>query len=204
MPSLPLSRAGFTIAALLSVLIALVSYRFLLGAAPPDPVLGNRFLSGWLPLHATAAATALLLGPLQFVARLRNAHPKVHRWTGRTYATACLLGGASGLVLALGASTGPVSTAGFGLLALAWLGTTAQGWRMARQGRYALHREWMIRSFALTFGAVMLRLYIPLSLALGLPFEDSYRAISFLAWVPNLLLVELVLSRTRRRGAAPA
>jgi hypothetical protein len=57
----------------------------------------------------------------------------------------------------------------------------------------------MIRSFALTFAAVNLRLYLPAAGALQLPFEDSYRAISFLCWVPNLLAVEAYL--WYKRGA---
>jgi Predicted membrane protein (DUF2306) len=200
-----LSRLGVALVAVLSILIALASVRFLLGVPPPDVILANRFFPGWFSLHAAAATVALALGPFQFIKRLRNGYPRVHRWTGRTYAVACFVGGTAGLVLALGASTGPISQAGFGLLALCWLGATAQGWRMALQGRYTTaHRDWMIRSFALTFAAVMLRIYLPASQALGLPFEESYRVIAWLAWVPNLLVAELILSRTRQRRRRPA
>jgi hypothetical protein len=55
----------------------------------------------------------------------------------------------------------------------------------------------MIRSFALTFAAVTLRLYIPASEALGLAFEPAYLAIAFLCWVPNLAAAELDLAATR-------
>ena len=55
----------------------------------------------------------------------------------------------------------------------------------------------MIRSFALTLAAVTLRLYLPLAAILSINFEDAYRAISFLAWVPNLLLAELYLRQRR-------
>jgi hypothetical protein len=51
----------------------------------------------------------------------------------------------------------------------------------------------MIRSFALTFAAVTLRLYLPLIFLTGFNFVDGYRAISFLCWVPNLVLAELYL-----------
>ena len=36
-----------------------------------------------LYLHTIPAGIALLLGPLQFVTRLRTARPRLHRWTGR-------------------------------------------------------------------------------------------------------------------------
>lgn len=53
----------------------------------------------------------------------------------------------------------------------------------------------MIRSFALTFAAVTLRLYLPLHLLFQVSFDDAYRAISFLCWVPNLLIAELYLRK---------
>jgi len=51
----------------------------------------------------------------------------------------------------------------------------------------------MIRSFALTFSAVTLRLYILLSQMLGLDFITAYRAIAWLAWIPNALFAEWFL-----------
>lgn len=104
-----------------------------------------------------------------------------------------------GLVLAFGSTAGPIATAGFGLLALAWLATTVQAWRMALARRVAEHRAWMIRSMALTLAAVTLRLYLPFAALGPIPFFDAYRAIAFLCWVPNLLLAEVWL---KRRGLA--
>ena len=48
----------------------------------------------------------------------------------------------------------------------------------------------MIRSYALCLAAVMLRVYLPLFGVLGVPFESSYPAISWLCWVPNLIVAE--------------
>ena len=56
----------------------------------------------------------------------------------------------------------------------------------------------MYRSYALTLAAVTLRIYMPLSLALGIGFEDAYRVVSWLCWVPNLVFVEAwLLPRAR-------
>jgi predicted membrane protein DUF2306 len=186
------------ITGLLCVALALVSYRYLLGAGAVPPVIAsNLFKNPWLLVHVAGAATALLVGPVQFSSTLRARFRRLHRWIGRTYAVSCLIGGAGGFALALGASTGPVSTIGFGSLAVLWILTTVLAWRRAMQRRFVAHRVWMIRSFALTFAAVTLRLYLPIASLLAIPFVDAYRAISFLAWVPNLLLVELYL-RARR------
>lgn len=174
-----------------SVAIALFSYRYLSPShvlAAPD-ILGNVFARPWLTIHAGAAATALLVGGFQFVPALRR-HRMLHRWLGRIYATGCVLGGFAGLTLAFGSTAGPVAGWGFGLLAVAWIHATSQGWLTARARRFDEHRRWMMRSFALTFAAVTLRLYLPSAGILGLDGLQAYRAIAWLCWVPNLLAVE--------------
>jgi uncharacterized membrane protein len=191
-------QAGFWLALIASVGVALFSYRYLLPHAPaiPPNVLANRFTRyGVLTVHAGFAATALILGPWQFIARVRASRPTIHRWIGRLYVTACLAGGTAGLVLAMGASTGWISSLGFGTLAILWMHATARAWLAIRARHVAEHRRWMIRSFTLTFAAVTLRLYLPLAMMLPVDGADSYRAISFLCWVPNLVLAEVYLAR---------
>jgi hypothetical protein len=55
----------------------------------------------------------------------------------------------------------------------------------------------MTRSFALTFAAVTLRIYIPLALAAGVGFADSYPAIAWLCWVPNLVVAQFLVRSAR-------
>ena len=57
------------------------------------------------------------------------------------------------------------------------------------------HRAWMIRSYSLTFAAVMLRIYLPISLAAGVPFDIAYPAIAWLCWVPNVIVCERAFVR---------
>jgi len=191
-------------AALLSVAVALVSYRYVAQGGPmPQNVAHNRFVQPWIIIHAGAAATALLSGPLHLLQTLRQHRPRAHRWVGRVYVAGCLVGGGSGLVLAAGVSEGPVAQAGFACLGVLWITVTVQGWRSARARRWADHRRWMVRSFALTFAAVTLRLYIPIALALGLDFSSAYRAIAWLAWVPNAIATKFYLNRQRAPLSSP-
>ncbi|PZQ63696.1 MAG: hypothetical protein DI570_08120 [Phenylobacterium zucineum] len=188
------------LAILLSVGIALFSYRYLspehlFGA--PD-ILGNLFARPWLAVHAGGAATALLVGGFQFVPALRRRRA-LHRWLGRVYAASCIVGGFSGLALAFGSTAGPIAGWGFGLLGAAWIHVTSQGWLTARAGRFDEHRRWMMRSFALTFAAVTLRIYLPLAAVADLDGLQAYRAIAWLCWVPNLIAVELWLRRRAPR-----
>jgi hypothetical protein len=58
----------------------------------------------------------------------------------------------------------------------------------------------MVRNFALTFAAVTLRLWLPVSTVSGVAFELAYPVIAWLCWVPNLVAAEFFLERSR---AAP-
>jgi predicted ABC-type exoprotein transport system permease subunit len=76
-----------------------------------------------------------------------------------------------------------------------WFIVTANALRLAMAGRIAEHRRWMIRSFAMTFAAVTLRLYLPVPpLLLHMSFIEGYRAISWLCWTLNLAAVEVFLN----------
>jgi uncharacterized membrane protein len=185
---------GRGIVFILAILVALISYRYLfeLGPIPPN-IANNRYRTLWLTTHAGFAATALLMGAVQFNHALRERRPSIHRRVGRVYVVSCLVGAAAGLVLAMGSSAGPVASTGFGGLAIAWMVVNVLGWQSARARHFTAHRRWMIRSWALTLSAVTLRLYLPLSELAGLPELPAYRAISFLCWVPNLIAAELLL-----------
>lgn len=182
----------FGLMALMTLGVALVSARYLLPEVPfPAPPMVIQ-MENW-PLavlaHAGGGVIALALGSFQLVTR-RGPRRIWHRRAGRTYVLACVISAVAGFWLALHASAGPVATAGFGLLAIVWLGSTVMGWRKAVTGEFAQHRRWMIRSLSLTFAAVTLRILLPLIPLTGLEFVEGYRAISFLCWVPNLLLIE--------------
>ena len=188
------SKSSWGLTAFLSIGVALFSYRYL---GPPNvtmspEILANFFAKPFLPLHVLGAATALLVGGLQFLPAVRQRRT-LHRWLGRIYVTGCIAGGAAGLLLAIGTTAGPLAAWGFGLLAVIWIYATSQGWLAARARRFDEHRAWMIRSFALTFGAVTLRIYLGASQAADIPFQMAYPIIAWLAWVPNLILAEIYL-----------
>ncbi len=149
-----------------------------------------------IAFHLGGGAVALIAGALQLNSRLRKNYPPVHRWLGRVYVIAVLAGGVAGLTLALDSFGGIVTHFGFGMLAVLWLASTAIAWRHIRDGNVRAHRAWMIRSYALTLAAVTLRIYLPLSQVSGIPFEDAYPAISWMCWVPNIIVAEwLILNR---------
>lgn len=173
----------------------------------PDMGPGFRTHAVGVYTHVFAAAFALLLGPLQFSARLRRARPALHRLSGGLYlGFGVLLGGLAGLYLAQFAHGGPVARLGFGTLAVCWLYTGLQAYLAIRRRDVRSHQRWMMRNFALAFAAVMLRVYIPLSFVVGLDFERAYALIAWLCWVPNLVVAEsigLAPTDKRRTDGAP-
>jgi uncharacterized membrane protein len=140
--------------------------------------------------HLGGGGIALALGALQFSKRLRVERSGTHRLLGRIYLSAVLVGGVSALLMAPSSSGGIAAHFGFGLLAILWLVTSFLAFARVRAGDYVAHREWMIRSYALCLAAVTLRIYLPMSAIAGIPFEEAYPAISWLCWVPNLVVAE--------------
>ena len=201
-------RLGAATMALLAFLVALFSFRFV-GAIEGiwidvDP--GIRGVVTAHPLealtHILIAPVALLLGPVQFLPEVRRRFPAFHRGAGRLYVLACVIGGAGGLATAFHASGGPVAGWGFGILAVLWVATTLGALWSAVGRNFGLHRLLMRISYAMTFGAVTLRLQIPIGFMLG---YASYSAMSvwlaYTAWIPNVIVVALYAAMERRRPA---
>lgn len=151
-----------------------------------------------LETHIAASAFAMLIGPFQFLKVLRSRLSGIHRWMGRFYIAACLVGGVAGSIIALYSGGGLAAGLGFLSLALVWLFTTLMAWFSALRRDFAAHERWMIRSFALTFAAVTLRLYIPSVLILQWEFWPAYRIIAWACWVPNLVIAELWIALRRK------
>jgi uncharacterized membrane protein len=187
--------------ALLTVEIVTVSaLRYFTGTQEgPPPVLANAFAKPFLILHVIGGLTALLVAPVQFVGMVRGRWPAFHRLTGRIYVAACAVAAPAGFMLAMGTTAGPVAAAGFAIPALLWPLFTWLGWRAAVEGRFADHREWMLRSYAITATAITLRLMLPAAGLYGLPLFPAYRVIAWVSWLTNLAVFEYAI----RRGRTP-
>jgi uncharacterized membrane protein len=152
-----------------------------------------------LRFHIAGGMGALLAGPWQFSEGIRARRLNLHRWLGRFYLVEVGLGSIAGFAMALVSEGGLATHLGFGTLAVLWLFTGLQAYSKVRRGDIVAHRQWMIRNFALTLAAVTLRNFMPLMLfALHWPFRQSYIAVSWLCWVPNLLLAEWMIWRESR------
>ena len=159
-----------------------------------DELLANSIWYTCFYLHIFFGGLALLSGCTQFSERLRSARIKLHRRLGQIYVISVFLSGTSGLYIAGFATGGWVSILGFSSLAIAWLITTYLAYSSIRKKAIEVHRRWMIRSYALSFAAVTLRLWLPILIGgFGLDFFTAYPLVAWLCWVPNWMLVELFL-----------
>jgi uncharacterized membrane protein len=154
--------------------------------------------------HILLGAVAMLTGWSQFSSRLRKKNLNLHRTLGKIYVIAVMLSGAAGFYLALFATGGLVSSFGFSFLAIGWLFSTILSYLLIRKGQIDPHQYWMIRSYAFCWAAVTLRIWLPLfQMVTDLEFITAYRIISWLCWVPNLLVAELIIRTLKRNRLSP-
>jgi hypothetical protein len=118
--------------------------------------------------HVVPGALFLFFAPLQFVRRIRGRYPSVHRWSGRALILLALASVVPGLWFGLFKPTGgrgeTIVIALFGTLFVVAIG---RAWIAIRRKQTAVHREWMIRAFAVALGISAVRLFAaPLDLLL--------------------------------------
>jgi hypothetical protein len=162
--------------------------------------------TGWyLPAyyaHIIIAAIVLVIGFIQVHPKLGLRRRPVHRLLGKIYVGGILFFSAPGaLVMSLFINRGPVVLSSFVLQCILWFVFTYLAYVKVRAGDIQSHRQWILRSFALTLAAITLRIYVFLSSwSYDLAQPEAYATIAWLSWVPNLLICEAYL-RSRRSPA---
>jgi uncharacterized membrane protein len=189
--------------ALLALAIAGYSLRYvMLGDRAFIPELADSFRARRVPLlvHTLFGPIALTLGIINLLPAMRRGRWSLHRLLGRIYIVSALALGLAGGYLAFFATGGLIARLGFLSLAVLTLATSSAGYLSIRRREIVRHREWMLRSYALIFGAVTLRIWLPLLImAHGGEFLPAYRWVAWLSWVPNILWAEWTI----RRGWRP-
>ena len=156
--------------------------------------------------HILAGAIALAVGPFQLSSRLRTRRLPLHRWMGRLYILSVVVAGVSAIVLATMTVGGLPASVGFGLLGVLWVFTAVLAYQRIKVYDIADHRRWMIRSYSLAFAAVTFRIYLAIGIGMmRLPLDQVYPTITWLCWVPNLIVAEWwVLRKVPTSAQVPA
>jgi uncharacterized membrane protein YozB (DUF420 family) len=152
--------------------------------------------TGWyLPFyysHVLIAGIILVVGLFQVYPDSHTKFKNVHRIAGYVYVMGILFFAApGGLVMSLFIDRGPWVLTSFLLQSVLWFYFTATAFNKIRRGDITAHQHFMWRSYALTFAAITLRIYIFFtSWSVDLSQPSSYAALAWLSWVPNLFFVE--------------
>jgi hypothetical protein len=158
----------------------------------------------WLVAHLGGGALALSLGPLQFSSALRRRYVQAHRWIGRTYLTGVLVGSLAAIYMSLNVSPNKAFGVALLFLALAWLTTSSMAYIAVLHRQFAAHREWMIRSYVVTFAFVVFRLLKDLHIFGNLTTESQSVMRGWAAWAVPLLFAEVALQWRRTVGTKSA
>jgi uncharacterized membrane protein len=156
----------------------------------------------WLLVHIAGGTIALLCGPLQLWSGLRRRARSFHRWTGRAYMIGIAFAATSSFYLVF--FTQPDFGAALFVLALMWWLTIAMGYVAIRNGRTDAHREWMIRSYIITFSFVSFRFIVPMSIFDGLESGRAATAL-WISWVVPYMVAEVFMAwkRVTRPATSP-
>ncbi|TWJ14662.1 putative membrane protein DUF2306 [Stackebrandtia albiflava] len=170
-----------------------------------------------LSAHVVMGTVTMVCCCLQVWPWLRTTRPAVHRLTGRIYVIVVVPAALLALVSSVLQDVPVPGRIGNATLAVLWLVTTLAGYRAARRRRFAEHRRWMLRSFALCFSIVVNRLWTGVLVAALQPalegyyggdaqalFVDAGVAGIWISWVVNLLVVEWWIERGSRVRRAVA
>lgn len=151
--------------------------------------------------HVTGGLLALIIGPFQFWKGFRSKYLSTHRIMGRVYLISILVGSLSATLLAWTTAVAIHWTWAVSLQALgfAWFVTALMAYITIRKKRIQQHKEWMIRSYVVTFGFVIFRFLneMPALRELG-NFVERGPTLGWMSWTITLLLTEVVLQWNKK------
>jgi uncharacterized membrane protein len=162
-------------------------------------------------LHVILGGVYLALAPFQFVRRIRSRHLAYHRRVGRLLVAIGVVVGVTALYMGLVIPfSGWPERVVVGLFGSLFLFALIKGFVHVRTGRVALHREWMIRAFAIGLAIATQRvIFFPaLIITMSDPTDGSFGTLLIAAlaaaFVVHASVAETWIRATRRSGGPKA
>lgn len=151
-----------------------------------------------LLIHVIGGATALLAGPLQFSTRLRERRPAVHHLIGYLYMSGVLVGASMAAYLGATHATFRLVTV---VQAFLWGFTTAMALIAVVRKNFEVHRQWVMRSYAVTLIFIVSRLVLALPILASITERGAERML----WMLNIgsLLVPQIIINWRHSFTRP-
>ena len=188
--SVVVKQVAWIVFAAMTLLVLLTRDRTLLD---PNSFLRQRYsiIPALMFLHGIPGAVALLLGFLQFSARIRQRHLQLHRIMGRIYVGCVALSAPAAIFVALKLPTPHLTQAAF-IQSGGWLLTTATALYCVRTKQIQQHREWMIRSypFAMVFVVVRVIVMVPVVASAGLDgvISTVWTVLTLACFLPSAMI----------------
>jgi len=197
--------------AVLSILIGLYPLKYLLNAGKigilsgkPEWLLNSEVWKISFYTHIVLGGVALLIGWIQFNAKLRLNKPHIHRFIGKIYVISVLLSSFSGFYIALFADRGIWASLGFSCLAVIWFCITLMAYLTVRNRQFLRHQNMMIYSYAACFTAVTLRIWLPILIMIIGNYGTSYIIVAWISWIPNLFVAYLIVKKSSLKSVSVA
>ena len=143
--------------------------------------------------HIGGGLVAITTGPFQFIGKLRNKRPQLHRRLGYLYSAAVFSSGLAGLVIAPFSMGGITTAIGFSLLSLLWMISLGKALLTIRAGQINEHRKWMFFNYAFTFAAITQRSLLLFAMLPFFSFMPIYKLSAWLPWMINLFIASRLL-----------
>lgn len=153
-------------------------------------------------LHAIGGTCMLLCGSVALYIGWTRTFFRGHKIFGYVYLVGGSAAGIAALALVAAEShPGIVVRSATGTLAAAWLAASFMAYRAIRNRRFDVHREWMVRSYVLTWTFVFCRM-VQASPGVTADSDATIGAIIWLTWVVPMIVCELSLQWSRTGQAA--
>ena len=155
-------------------------------------------------MHILPGMLFMVLGPLQLSRTIRNQHLRFHRWSGRVFLVCCAIIAVSALTMSFQMAIGGANeTAATVLYALLFVFCLTKAFIHILRREIALHREWMIRGFAIGLGVATVRPIIGAFFAARrLSPHEFFGTAFWLGFTINLIAAEAWINYTRGRPVA--
>jgi hypothetical protein len=154
--------------------------------------------------HVFSVILVLLAGFTQFSSHVLKKHKNIHRLMGRIYAYDILfINFPATMIMAVYANGQLPGKTAFVVLDCLWFWFTLKAVIEIRKKNIIAHKENMIRSYALTLSAVMLRTWK--IIILSFVYVDTlhlYMIDAWLGFIPNLLFAEWLIRQKRAKKAS--
>ncbi|MEM5564051.1 DUF2306 domain-containing protein [Psychroserpens sp. AS72] len=192
---------GKTALIALSILTGLLICYYVIKSAfpmliPTEEVYGSYYFTRvfWVFPHIVLGIVATIIGPFQFIPKIRNKYLKIHRQLGRIYIISTVLSGISGMYMAATSGVNLPYTVGLFVLGAVWSTSSILALISIKNKKVNLHKDWMIRSYVITFAFVTFRFVEDILHALEVGTDEEILVLmSWACWAIPLFIAEVFI-----------